>query len=98
MLLKLFLKSYHKHFGKEAPSDQQGRWEPLQNKLQDTIKEELGDIVFSDLNFLQYWRNYENHPNPPALTKNIVFQVITRSEAFYESLKTTLNQFKLPLA
>jgi len=94
-LLKIL---YHKHFGKEAPSDQQGTWEPLQNKLQDTIKEELGDIVYSDLKFLQDWRNYENHPNPSALTKNIVFQVINRSEAFYESLKTTLNRFKLPLA
>jgi hypothetical protein len=92
-LLKIL---HHKQFGKEAPSDHTGTWAPLQEKLQETIKAEFGDIVYSDLEFLQAWRNYENHPNPPALTKNIVFQVVNRSEAFYKSVKDTLNQFELP--
>ena len=90
-LLKIL---YHKHFGKEAPSEY--TWEPLKNKLKEKIKAEFGEIVYSDLEFLQGWRNYESHPNPPALTKNIAFQVVNRSEAFYESFKSTLSQFELP--
>jgi hypothetical protein len=94
-LLKIL---YHKHFGKEAPSGDEGTWKPLQNKLQEMITAEFGEIVHSDLEFLHMWRNYESHPNPPALTRNIVFQVISRSEAFYNSVKATLNEFELPTA
>ncbi len=81
---------YHKHFGKK---DANLTWEPLQNQLQDMIKNEFGEMVYIDLKFLQIWRNYESHPNPVIPTKQIVFQILKRSESFYESVKTTLSEF-----
>jgi len=62
------------------------------------IENEYGELVNSDLQFLQTWRNTIIHPQNkiPVLNKSGAFQVINRSEAFYESVKATLNQFELP--
>jgi hypothetical protein len=92
-LLKIL---YHKHYGKKAPSN--FTWNPLFDSLKETIGNEFGELINSDLQFLQTWRNNITHPQDsiPILNKNVAFQVINRSEAFYESVKATLNQFELP--
>jgi hypothetical protein len=87
---------YHKYFGREAPSN--FTWDDLLNSLEETIKSEFITLVYSDLKFLQNWRNYVSHPKDkiPVLNRNIAFQVVNRSQAFYESVKASLNQFELP--
>lgn len=82
---------YHKHFGKKPEGL---TWQPLQDKLREILNDEFGDVILSDLSFLKSWRNDEVHPSDSILTKNIVLQVITRSEAFYEAVKATLSQIE----
>jgi HEPN domain-containing protein len=84
---------YHKNYG-EAPFHLE--FGDFLYRMKELIETELGSLVYTDLDFIRYWRNLVVHPQEYEITldKKTAFQVIARSEMFYELFKNVLNPFK----